>query len=312
MIPITKYSIHIFFSIAILFIGFGKNYGQNISVIGIEGEVFVKKDINGKGQYHKLVYGPLKDVHAIIVKEKSKVTLANNDKSICKLESTGEFKVSELVFQDASNFNMFNKFCKYFTSFFTNHESSESKANYKNSIYAISRGTMAEPFLDFPLDGLLPYGRLGAMPFQWTHDCDGCQYLIEVRDLDTKEPVYTNTTSEKHITMENSEILLKPGKKYYWAIEVVGQDVKSESSIFTMSTTADFESIISVLKNDIQNLGKDSDELSQNIYIISSLEETDLPNYAILYGFYLKEKSKDNPFVSDIVDRLLYDHLMEK
>jgi len=52
--------------------------------------------------------------------------------------------------------------------------------------------------------------------------------------------------------------------------------------------------------------------LSQNIYIMSSLEEADLPNYAILYGFYLKEKSKHNPFVSEIVDRLLYDHLMEK
>ena len=116
MIPITKYSIHIFFSIAIIFIDLVKLWSKYFCHRYRRRSVR-QKDINGKEPIPQARLWPIERCTCYNSKGKSKVTLANNDKSICKLESTGEFKVSELVFQDASNFNMFNKFCKYFTSF---------------------------------------------------------------------------------------------------------------------------------------------------------------------------------------------------
>ena len=69
---------------------------------------------------------------------------------------------------------------------------------------------------------------------------------------------------------------------------------------------------ISTLKNDF-NLGSEQiSEIGKSIYILSILEQSDLLNYSILYGFYLKEKHPNNEDIINICDRQWYDYLLEK
>lgn len=283
---------------------------QYVSAVSIEGEVYVKYSKNGKEQYTRMVYGPLNMAEKIIVKEAGSVRLVNDKNMVCTLAKAGDYKVSELSFTSAKNTPMFASFCKYFKSFFTNHDNSESKSNYKNTIFAISRGQAGTLSPDFPVSGILPYGRLGGLPFSWTHDCEKCTYRVRIFDLESKLEVFNRETDRQSLMLEASDNVLKPARKYYWTVEFEG--AVSDKVYFEMSRNADFEEKISGLKNQAEEVGNELSATAKNIFILSNLEESGLTNYAILYGQYLRDMYPENAILQNVVDRLWYDHLLER
>lgn len=286
--------------------------GQNLTAIGIEGEVYVSKSKEGRNIYEKLHFGPVENIDKIIVKEKSKVKLVNEINHVSLLDKFGEYKVSDIIFVEPENTSMFFRLCNYFKSFFTNHDNAESKANYKNTVYAISRGKMGPPSLDFPLESVLPYGRLGAMPFIWTHDCEDCTYKVNIYEFASKALIYSISTKEKSAYMDNSENILKKNTKYYWSVSIEDQNISSDNRIFTMSQTADFEDNISDIRNEVAINDNDPNDFLTNVAIMTQLESHDKINYALLYGFYLRDRSSEGHTIGQLVDRMWYDALYDK
>lgn len=285
---------------------------QEISVIGLEGEVYVMSMESDKKQYSKLVYGPLKNAEKIVLKENSMIKLVNDQKEVCSIAEAGDYNISDLDFKLTEDQSTFGKFYDYFHSFFGSHDSTESKKNYKNTIFAISRGSMVSPSLDFPVEGVVPFGRLVSVPFIWTHDCESCTYELQIYDYSTRKTVFSAKTTEQQFDLENSDKYLLSGKKYYWTVQIEGQELDTEKVIFTMSDKADFETTISALKNDLSPESLDISEIGKSIYLLSHLEQSGLINYSILYGFHLKEKYPENEGIINLCDRQWYDHLLEK
>jgi len=284
---------------------------QVLTAVSIDGEVYVKFTKNGKETYNRMVFGPVVNAEKIIVKNNSKVKLVNEKNMICSLDKPGDYKTIELGFTSPVNTTMFSNFLKQFKSFFGQHDNPESKSNYKNTIFAISRGQEGNLSPDFPLSGILPYGRLGSVPFIWTNDCLECSYVVRVYDLETQREVFSATTTKHSLDLENSDNKLKPGKRYYWTVEAEGIGQPSRKVYFEMSKNADFEEKISKFKNEADFEGNDLSETAKNIYILSQLEEADLINYAVLYGFYLKERNPADEMLHNVVDRMWYDHLLQ-
>ena len=133
---------------------------QGITVIGLEGEVYIMHMDGNKKQYAQLVYGPMKHAEMIVLKDDSMIKLVNEKKEVCTIDQPGDYIISNLKFEITEDQSTFGKFYDYFHSFFSSHESTESKKNYKNTVYAISRGSMVSPSLDFPIEGIVPFGRL--------------------------------------------------------------------------------------------------------------------------------------------------------
>lgn len=285
---------------------------QDITVIGLEGEVYIMHMDGNKKQYAQLVYGPMQKAEMIVLKKDSKIKLVNEKKEVCTINQPGDYSISDLKFEMTKDQSTFGKFYDYFHSFFSYHESTESKKNYKNSVFAISRGSKVSPSLDFPIDGIVPFGRLLPLPFIWTHDCESCVYELQIFDYETRKTVFSAKTSEQKLDLENSDKYLMSGKKYYWTVQVVGQNVETEKVIFTMSEEADFETRISTIKNDFGPGSEQISDIGKSIYILSVLEQSEMLNYSILYGFYLKEKYSMNDDIINICERQWYDYLLEK
>ena len=285
---------------------------QALTVTGIEGDVYVRYVKNGKEHYNKMVYGPVANADKVILKDGSKLRLVNDKNMICSLDKPGDYKVAELPFTTPENTPLFANFIKYFKSFFGTHDNPESKANYKNTIFAISRGKEGSISPDFPMAGILPYGRLGGMPFYWTHECEKCSYTVRVYDMETKKEVFGMTTDKHSLDMKNSDNILRPGKKYYWEVSETDKETASAKVYFQMSNGADFEEKISGLKSEADYEGNSLGETARNIYILSQLEEEGLINYAVLYGLYLRSAYPSDDILGNVVDRLWYDHLMKQ
>lgn len=295
------------FTLASLFMS-----AQDLMIIEIIGEAYGQSMIDDKTQYKKLVYGPINNIKKIVVKEKASVRLTNEDRHVAVLDKEGEYPIDKIVFTPSKDVSMFDKFCDYFHSFFISHESTESKANYKNNIYAISRGANNAPDVNFPLEGVLPFGRLDPMPFYWTNDCQDCTYQLEIFDYTTRKSIYQYETIEKQHQLNSNQLYLEKGKKYYYTVGIKGESKASEPVIFEMSSKADFEKIISSLRTEVNGAAQGISNIGEAIYIMSSLEESGLVNYAILYGFHLKEKYPNDATIIDLTDRIWYDQLLNR
>ncbi len=286
-------------------------YSQSVSVIHIEGEAYSVTQKDGKEQYIKLMYGPLKHVDKVIIKQNSVVKIINENDQICVLSREGTYNAKVLEFKNVETNSTFSKFCDYFHGFFGHHSSSESKENYKNTIYAISRGSIPPPSLDFPLSGVLPNDE-GEIPFIWTHACDSCEYIFSIHDFSNKEIVYTIMTNDHMVEMKNPEKYLVSDKKYYWTVKIVGSNTEDEIIFFEITSKGDYNNKVKAIEDTINSAKLTFSETAKAIFIISELDASDLQNYAIFYGLKSKANSKDSIAISDILDRYWYDTLMEK
>jgi hypothetical protein len=284
--------------------------GQNYSIIHIEGDAFAYTNVDGKEKYSKLVYGPLTDCEKIVVKNNALVKVLGEDKRLSILNKEGEYAIASLQFNEVEGNSIFNRFCNYFHAFFVNHASSESKANYENNIYAISRGNLAAPSLDFPMEGMLP-ADAGSLPFIWTHDCDSCEYIFNINDMESRELIYTMMTEEKQVLVENPMKYFSPGKEYYWSVKIVGQDLEYEVIPFTVSPKGDYDNSISVIRGEIDKSMTQFTAVAKMVFVMGELGY-DQANYAIYYGLGQCEKYPKDDQMRNLFERFWYDSLMEK
>lgn len=286
-------------------------FGQNLSVIHIDGSAFYVTQQDGKEKYNKMTYGPITDASSIIVKENSSIKLLRDDNKISAIEKEGTYLLKDLTFITPENTSMFGKFCDYFHSFFVNHSSAESKANYHNNIYAISRGNTPAPSLDFPLEGRIPVDA-GPLTFIWTHACDSCEYIFTIADLSSKDIVYTLMTTDQTVTIRNPEKYLTSGNQYYWSTRVVGLDLEYENVAFSAAADGQYMKAIKSIESSLNESNVKLSPTPKLIYVLSELENNDELNFALFYG--LNQKSIDNSeeSLSDVFDRYWYDHLLNK
>lgn len=283
---------------------------QDISVMHFSGDSFTFSDADEKVTYKKIVFGPIPAADKILVKDNASLKLLNGDDETCEINKAGTYTIKDLVFSESKSNSVFSKFCDYFHSFFVNHSSAESKANYKNSIHAISRGIQSPPLLDFPLSGSMPVVS-GSIPFSWSHACDSCQYVVSINDMETRANVYAWTTKEHQVVLENPDQFLLPNHKYYWTVTVSGQEMDNPTHIFTMSDRNDFMTRINKMNGELNAAQLDLDEATKTIYMMSQLDDLDLANYALYYGMQQSQKYPDNALLNNYVERFWYDGLME-
>lgn len=282
---------------------------QQISAIQIQGDSYVEEQSADRTMYKKIVYGPLPATEVILIKEDAALVLLNSKDEVCNLTKEGSYKVADLVFTKPKANSVFSKFCNYFHSFFVSHSSAESKANYKNSIYAISRGKQSPPALDFPLEGLLPSG-VSTIPFYWSHACDSCEYIVTLNKLDSKANVYAWTTQEHTVTLQDADKYLEVGQSYYWSVSVSGLTTEPNVAILDVESESNYNQSISHLNDDAKDVGIESLELS-TLYVMSALEADGLTNHSLLYGLHKVEQHPANEQLANFVERLWYDGLME-
>ena len=79
-----------------------------------------------------------------------------------------------------------------------------------------------------------------------------------------------------------------------------------------MSQTADFEDNISDIRNEVAINDNDPNDFLTNVAIMTQLESHDKINYALLYGFYLRDRSSEGHTIGQLVDRMWYDALYDK
>jgi hypothetical protein len=297
-------------AILLLVLVFGISNAQTINVIHIEGDAYTSKMVGEKEIFSKLVYGPLAKSDKIIVKSNSLVRLVGDEKQICELSKEGDYLIKDLAFAKVPCNSIFDKFYDYFHSFFVNHSSSESKANYRNNIYAISRGNTPPPALNFPLAGLIPTDA-GSIPFTWSHACDTCEYILTVNDMKSREVIFTVMTKDQKVVMENPKKYLSPDTEYYWTVKTVGVDQEYKNIIFHTASLEAYETRINNLENEIDQSSTPISETARMLYIMSELDAADLQNYALFYGLNLVENTS-NSFMKDLFERYYYDSLLAK
>ena len=283
---------------------------QQISVMQFDGDAYTYNTNDNKIKYKKIVFGPLPIADKILVKENASLKLLNEKNEICEVTEEGEYDIKKLKFVKEKSSSLFNKFCDYFHSFFINHSSSESKSNYKNSIHAISRGVLSPPQLDFPLEGIIP-STSNDIHFSWSHSCESCQYVVTIYDLETRASVYAWTTVDHEVKLENADQFLIAGKKYYWTVTISGQEMEYPISRIQVGHKGDYNTQISKLNKELNDSNLNLDPATKSIYIMSSLADQDLMNYAIYYGQQQSKKYAEDEVLANFVERFWYDALTE-
>lgn len=284
---------------------------QDISVIHLQGDAYAYSAQGDKKAYAKLSYGPITNTEKIVVKANSLVRIVRHDNQICELSKEGTYPISELKFTKVKENSIFDKFCDYFHSFFVSHSSSESKANYRNNIYAISRGNTPPPSLDFPLSGIVP-SDAGSLPFIWTHACDSCEFIFTINDLKSRDIIYTIMTKNHRVEVENPAKYLKPKHIYYWSVKIPGIDLEYDNVQFSIADSSAYQSIIGSIEGDLMSSNMSMTETTKMLYIMSDLDARDKQNFALLYGLNKIKADPKNEAMSELFDRYWYDALLAK
>ncbi len=283
-------------------------YGQNIYVIHIEGQVSLL--LGDEKKSGNLVHGPISENSIIILDKNERVKLIRSKNEICDLKIPGKYKVNQLPYQNTGNNSILGRFCEYFHSFFTNHSSPEAKSAYKSSISAISRGNMAIPKLDFPLQGDLALDA-GPITFMWSHTCDTCTYALKIYNFNTKKLIYEQSSKQTEITISNPETQFIDEVKYYWKVEVVGFDLEYLVNTFNVAPKGQFDKNIFDID---YRLGIEDFEwvgtTPKCIYIMSELAALHKPNFAIQYGRSTQIRHPDNIEIKGITENFLYSNLL--
>jgi hypothetical protein len=258
----------------------------------------------------KLVHGPIFEKSIIILEKNARVKLIRSKSEICDINKPGKYMVNQLTYENTGNNSILSRFCEYFHSFFSTHTSPEAKSSYKNSISAISRGKNPVPKLDFPLQGALTKDA-GPITFMWSHPCTTCTFVLSIYDFTTKERVFFEKTKSKEIAMPHPENILKEKMKYYWKVEIEGQDLECLVNTFEISSSGHFSETITNIE---YRLGIDEfkwvNPTARSIYVMSELAEQHQLNYAIQYGKGQQSAYPENAELKDLTDKILFSKLL--
>lgn len=281
---------------------------QNIGVVFIQGEVKTTSLKDSKKNLQNLTYGTLTMDKQLKLSNNAMVKLIKSNGERCILRGPGEFMVKDLTFVKPAEKSAMTRFSEYFMSFFESHPSSESKAKYQNSIYAISRGAVKTPVPVFPFEGKVPIIN-NTITFKWDIDCDTCTYELVIKDLLTRKEVLRRIESGKSIVVDGVGNILNVGGKYYWYVKVVNQNTISNNTIMDVVSQQDFETELKLIESGLVEADTDLPEESKMVYTISELENKDLSNFAYLFGDEYVQKYKDNASLNGLFEQFLYSKL---
>lgn len=278
---------------------------QKVSVIEMFGKIQIST-ADGKS-FQNLVYGDYPMDRKVNLEQNARLTLSKSNGEICQLNQKGTYALASLKFgkpQSTSAAGIFDNLCAFFKA----HPSSESKEQYKNSIYAISRGEVTTPFAVFPFEGKVPMIDNSVL-FRWDIDCDTCAYELVIKDLFTRKELLRQDCEGLQYKLENADKVLKVDGKYYWFVKVKHQPTSSNQILFDMVSNAEYESTIGTLEKEIssskQELGKDS----KLAFILNGLDSEDLGNFAYIFGQKQVDSNKGNENIEEIYNRYVYDKL---
>ncbi len=288
---------------------FAELKSQGIAAIQIEGAVKICKSQEATNKAKSLQYGPVYADQKIILSGKNpKVRLAKNTGEMCEIVAPGTHYVSNLVFNKPSNNSFIGQLADYFVSFFESKSSSESKESYKNSIYAISRGDLAAPVLDFPFSGKLP-SDFNTLEFSWSSNCDSCWYNLNIYEFETQTKVFSILTLKKQIKIQQFLNYVKPGKKYYWRVEIPGKHLEFANKSFEISSKNDYYNQLKSLEDKLKNEKMNLQLIPKTMYFQQELVNLGLINYAVLYGKTQQQNNPNNKQLKQLTDAFYYSEL---
>jgi len=281
---------------------------QNIGVVYIQGDVKVSNIKDSKKAMQNLTYGTLTLDKQLTLSKNAMVKLIKSNGEKCELTIPGVYSVKDLKFIKPVEKSAMTRFSEYFMSFFESHPSSESKAQYQNSIYAISRGKINTPIPVFPFEGKTPLVN-NALTFRWDIDCDTCIYELVIKDLLSRKEVLRQIIQGKSFAMEAADKILSIGGKYYWFVKVANQNTISTNIIIDLVSQQDFESELKGIESGMAGVDSDLPLESKMVYTISELESKDLTNYAYLYGKDFVQKNQQNKSLNELFEQFFYSKL---
>ncbi|HRG68458.1 MAG: hypothetical protein JNL65_06365 [Saprospiraceae bacterium] len=295
--------------ISIYIISHFDGISQGIAAIQIEGPVKICKTQESSNKAKNLQYGPVyADQKIILTGKNARVKLVKNSGEICELVTPGTHYISSLSFTKPSENSFLGQLADYFVSFFESNQSSESKESYKNSIYAISRGELAAPVLDFPMKGILP-SDFNSMEFSWSHSCDSCWYNLTIYELDTKVKVFSMLTLKKQFKIQQFLNYVKPGKKYYWKVEIPGTNLEFEAKRFEIAAKGDYYNQLKSIENKLKSQQLNLQLVPKTLFIQEELQQLELTNYAILYGKAQQINNPNNKQLKQLTEAFYYSQL---
>lgn len=278
---------------------------QKVSVIEMFGKIQISTT-DGKS-FQNLVYGDYPMDRRVNLEQNARLTLSKSSGEICQLTQKGTYALGSLKYtkpQSSSAAGIFDNLC----SFFKAHPSSESKEQYKNSIYAISRGDVTTPFAVFPFEGKVPMID-NSILFKWDIDCDTCTYELVIKDLLTRRELLRQDCKGLEYKLENADKLLQVDGKYYWFVKVKHQPTSSNQILFDMVSKTEYDTTIGKLEDQLSNAKQTFGLDSKLAFILNGLETEELGNFAYIFGKNQVETNKENENLVEIYNRYVYDKL---
>jgi len=285
-------------------------YGQEFAVVLINGAVKVSSNKQDAKSLKSLIYGPLNGKDVLHLPKNAQVKLVKADGSVCEIAKEGVYEVGSLLCSKADKSSLVEKFGNYFVSFFEVHPSSESKENYKNNIYAISRG---EPsiVLEFPFSGVYP-SEADSIEFSWAHACDTCHYQLNVYNEASKTLIFQRKTSQKKFKLLNPKKYLKVGISYYWNVVSDTSKEIEYSNRLILSAKGDYLKTLNGIQNDIKSSLPKISYVPKTLFIMNELKTMDRMNYALLYSNHVKLLYPKDKNLVNLTDRFYFDELKQK
>jgi hypothetical protein len=281
---------------------------SSYAVVYIMGDVKTNKVSDKNTNIRNLTYGNISLDSKLYLGKNSAVKLSKANGEKCELTKQGTYLVTNLIFAQVKEKSAMARFSEYFMSFFESHPSSESKAQYQNSIYAISRGGISTAVPEFPFEGKVPLMNNG-LSFNWGIDCDTCKYELTIKDLATRNEVFKTECSNQNYTFDNSSQLLKDGNKYYWFVKVVGQNTISSNISFELVPYKEYAETVTEIENNFKKLQLDLPSEVKLASSIGELEYKDLSNFAYLYGKTCVANNPENKEVNKVFDQFYFDKM---
>jgi|GEM_PF-6639257 len=294
----------------ICILAINNSFAQGIIVLNIKGSVKTVGRNEPIAKAKNLIYGKLANDQKLILAKGAEVKLSKNKIELCTINKPGTYLVSDLKFVPAPEKSSVAVLSTYVHSFFTTHNSSESKANYKNSIQGISRGGVCGPALEFPFEGPLPMINK-SQTFQWFTCCDTCVYKLEFTDLKDNLLIYSATSTTNSYLVQNPSRYFKNDSKYSWTVTNMDLKMVSEPYIFIPHAKSDYTEAITTANQEIGTKELSLSPESSTVAVISKMEEKGLWNYGVSFARSQAKRFKKSSMLSEISEIYYYDLLIK-
>jgi len=271
----------ILFAICFLLVGM-TTHAQRAYIMHAEGLVKVCKVVEPESVAKRITFGSVGPEDKLILNGKVRVKMVREDGTQCELTEAGIYPLQQLKFSKLEGNSFLSQMGGFIKSFFEASHSSESKSSYKSTVHAISRGEHAIPILQVPFEGWYPWGE--RLEFFWQYPCDTCTLQLAIYDMDSKTKVLEVPVMKSNYAIEHPEKHFKPGKKYFWKIEIPGKKLEYAVKTFQFTDKADFHKAVRTATQHLDQSGVKWDAAPRYVYTDQFLLENYGSNYQWLYS----------------------------